>query len=309
LTKEGRFPLLIGYTGTILKYIWRKRVGPHWLQARNEEFTRRFGAALALIERPGSERVLLEISCRTRKRAQELVDEFGGNAEPLQRAWLQNFAKQAQGKPLRIGSRLIVLSEPAQREIATRTLIIPAETAFGTGHHATTAMCLRLLEGITRRLAPGWRMLDAGTGTGILALAGSCFSAGEVFAIDNDPLASTTAKRNARANRIRNIEFAAGDILKQKPTGKFEIITANLFSEILIAALPVWSRHLAANGHMIFSGILRSQESDVIRALRRHGFAILEIRRRGKWIALLANSSERPPRRTPRRAVPTSKKS
>lgn len=271
-----------------MKYIWRKRVGAHWLTTRNEEFTRRFGEALALIERPGSKRVLLEISCRTRKCAQELVNEFGGNAEPLQRGWLEHWTRQTAGKPLNIGSRLTILSAPAQQRSPTRALIIPAEAAFGTGHHATTAMCLRLLERLTRRRAPGWRMLDAGTGSGILALAGSCFGAGEVLAIDNDPLACATAKRNARANHLRNIEFATGDILKQKLAGRFEIITANLFSELVIEALPVWSRHLAADGHLLLSGILRSQESDVVRALRRHGLALTEIRRRGKWIALLA---------------------
>lgn len=267
-------------------HIWRKRAGLGWLRDGIEPLTRRFGSALAVVERPGSKRALLEVCCRTKKEAQELIREFGGSVEKLRAGWLQHFAKQAQGKPLRIGPRLIILSAPAQRETAARTLIIPAECAFGTGHHATTAMCLRLLERITRRVAPGWRMLDAGTGSGILALAGSCFGAGQVFAIDNDPLACTTAKRNARANRIRNIEFATGDILKQKPTGKFEIITANLFSEMIIEALPVWSRHLAANGHLILSGILRSQESDVVRTLRRHSFAISEIRRRGKWIAI-----------------------
>jgi ribosomal protein L11 methyltransferase len=290
-------------------YIWRKSAGLGWLREGIEPLARRFGSTLAVVERPGSKRALLEVFCRTKKEAQDLIREYGGSTEKLRPGWLQHFAKQTQGKPLRIGSRLVILSAPAQRETAARALIIPAEAAFGTGHHATTAMCLRLLEGITRRLAPGWRMLDAGTGSGILALAGSCFGAGEVFAIDNDPLACTTAKRNARANRIRNIEFATGDILKQKLPGKFEVITANLFSQILIAALPVWSRQLAADGRLILSGILRKQESDVVRALRRHGFATLELRRRGKWIALLANSSERPLRRTARKAVPTSKKS
>ena len=135
-------------------------------------------------------------------------------------------------------------------------------------------------------------MLDAGTGSGILAIAGSYFGAGRVLAIDNDPLACATAKRNARANGVRNIEFSTGDILKQKLTGKFDIITANLFSEILIEALPIWSRHLAPGGHLILSGILRSQERAVVRALRRHSLCVLEIRRRGKWIALLAQPTE-----------------
>jgi ribosomal protein L11 methyltransferase len=271
-------------------YIWRKHAGPGWLRDEIEPLTRRFGSALAVVERPGSKRALLEVCCRTKREAQKLILEFGGSMEKLLPGWLQNFSKQTQGKPLRIGSRLIILSEPAQRATAARTLIIPAEAAFGTGHHASTAMCLRLLERITRGLAPGWTMLDAGTGTGILAIAGRCFGAGRVLAIENDPLACAIARRNARANGARQIEFSMGDILKQKLTGKFEIITANLFSEILISALPIWSRHLAPGGHLIFSGILRTQETAVVRGLRRHRLAILEIRRHGKWIALLVQT-------------------
>ena len=269
-------------------YIWRKRVTTNWLGVRKDEFTLRFGGSLAIIERPGMERVTFEVSCTTERAAHSLIREFGGSMEKLRPDWLQHFAKRTQGKPLRIGSRLIILSAPAQRSTAARTLIIPAETAFGTGHHATTAMCLRLLEQITRGRAPGWTMLDAGTGTGILAMAGSYFGASRVLAIENDPLACAIAKRNARANGARQIEFSTDDILKQKLTGKFEIITANLFSEILISAFPIWSRHLAPGGHFILSGILRNQEAAVVRALRRHRFAIPEIRRRGKWIALLA---------------------
>jgi ribosomal protein L11 methyltransferase len=267
-------------------YIWRKSAGPTWLRDGIEPLTRRFGSALAVVERPGSKRALVEVCCRSKRQAEDLIRKYGGSIEKLRPDWLQHFAKQAAGKPLRIGSRLTILSAPARHSASARALIIPAQAAFGTGHHATTAMCLRLLERMTRRLAPGWRMIDAGTGSGILALAGSCFGAGQVFAIDNDPLACATAKRNARANRIRNIEFATGDVLKHKLTGRFEIITANLFSEIVIEALPVWSRHLAADGHLILSGILRSQEADVVRALRRHRLAIAEIRRRGKWIAI-----------------------
>ena len=279
-------------------YIWRKRAGLGWLRDGIEPLTRRFGSALAVVERPGSKRTLLEVCCRTKKDARELLREFGGSIERLQRDWLRQFTKQAPAKPLRIGSRLVVLRAPEKgkrpKANDARTLVIPAEAAFGTGEHATTAMCLRLLEQTTRHFQPGWTMLDAGTGSGILAIAGSCFGAGRVLAIDNDPLACATAKRNARANGVRNIEFSTGDILKQKLTGKFEIITANLFSEILIEALPIWSRHLAPGGHLILSGILRSQESAVVRALRRHSFTASEIRRRGKWIALLCRDSRDP---------------
>ena len=131
-------------------------------------------------------------------------------------------------------------------------------------------------------------MLDAGTGSGVLALAGRRFGAKRVVAIDLDPLACTTAKRNARRNRIRNIEFINGNVLKQKLGGSFDIIAANLFSEILIETLPAWSRQLAPGGCLILSGILRSQERAMRRALKQNSLEVSEVRRRGKWIAILA---------------------
>jgi ribosomal protein L11 methyltransferase len=283
-------------------YIWRKRPGARWLRSRGEEITRRFGSTLALVERPGSERVLLEIPCRKREQAQELLREFGGSVEKLRPDWLQHSMKRDRSKPLRIGSRLVITTSPTRKRISKLTLVIPAEAAFGTGDHATTAMCLRLLERVTRALAPGWSMLDAGTGSGILAIAGSYFGATRVHAIDNDPLACATAKRNAEVNGASHLEFATGDILKQKLTGKFDVITANLYSEILIEALPNWSRRLAPGGRLILSGILRIQEAAVFLTLRRNRLTTSEIRRRGKWTALLAV------RRTAQRAVPTRKK-
>ena len=275
-------------------YIWQKTVDARWLKNRGENLTERFGPRLVIVERPDHKRVSLEISCSTPKQTQALLDELGGKIAKLRTDWLLQFAKKTRRKPMRIGLRLVVLRSSRKTDArrtkveGPRSIIIPAETAFGTGEHATTAMCLRLLERITRRCKPGWSMLDAGTGSGILAIAGSCFGADRVIAIDCDPMACATAKRNARVNRVRSIEFAVGDVLKRRSSGKFDIIAANLFSELLIAAIPGWTRQLAVDGRMILSGILRNQESGVVQALRRHGFAIAEIRRRGKWIAILA---------------------
>jgi ribosomal protein L11 methyltransferase len=92
---------------------------------------------------------------------------------------------------------------------------------------------------------------------------------------------------------VRNIEFRTGDALKQRLAGKFDVMTANLFSEILIAALPIWSRHLAENGRLILSGVLRSQERPIVGALGQNGYRAEEIRRRGKWIALLASRTRK----------------
>ncbi len=157
-------------------HLWRKRVGSRWWRLRCENFTERFIDSLAIIEPPGTERVTLEISCRTARAARELVREFGGTIERLRGDWLQHYAKRAETKPLRIGSRIVILSAPEaspSQGTHARPLAIPAEAAFGTGEHATTALCLRLLERITRQFHPGWMMLDAGTGSGILAIAGS----------------------------------------------------------------------------------------------------------------------------------------
>ena len=80
----------------------------------------------------------------------------------------------------------------------------------------------------------------------------------------------------------RWLDDVTGDVLKTKLRGEFNVIAANLFSELLIAALPIWSRHLSPDGTVILSGILRSQEPSVARALQRNGFAFPEIRRRGQ---------------------------
>jgi ribosomal protein L11 methyltransferase len=269
-------------------YIWRKRATADWLRGRNEDFLGRFGSAFAIIEQPGRARTLIEVSCQTQQQALEIRHAFGGMVEKLRTNWLEQLAKQNRAKPLRIGSRLIVSRTRARTAKGAGTIVIPAEAAFGTGEHATTAMCLRMLERITRRQDTGWSMLDAGSGSGILAIAASCLGAKKIIAIENDPLACAVAKRNAAANRTHNIEFRTGDVLKEKFRDKFDVITANLYSEILIAALPAWRRYVEDDGHLILSGILRSQEPTVITALGRNGFAVHESRRRGKWVALLA---------------------
>jgi ribosomal protein L11 methyltransferase len=270
-------------------YIWRKRVTADWLEQRSEDLVRRFGSALAITEQPGKTRTLAEVSCERREEALRIQRELGGTIEKLRADWLEQLAKRNRAKPLRIGSRLIVSRTQAPKATAARTIVIPAEAAFGTGEHATTAMCLRILERVTRKRDPGWSMLDAGTGSGILAIAASRLSANRIIAIDNDPLACAVAKRNAAANGVHNIQFRTGDVQTQKFPGKFDIITANLYSEILIAALPAWRRSLAADGSLILSGILRSQATTITKALGRNGFALRETRPRGKWIALLAS--------------------
>ena len=216
------------------------------------------------------------------------MKRFGGKIERLRKDWLIAYSRAQRRKPLRIGKRLIIADEQDKRSSVVPRLIIPAGAAFGTGEHVTTAMSLRFLEQISRLLETDWRLIDLGTGSGILALAARVFGARSVTGIDNDPIAISTARENARFNGIREVQFQIADVRKWRPRCEVSAVTANLFSELLIETLQQLKRYLAAPGWVIASGILRSQENAVLRALRQNGLEIRDVRRRGKWIASIA---------------------
>jgi len=265
-------------------------VTPQWLTVNEASLEEIAASDSAVISCPGRIRSLVQVICRRRAGAQKLVREFGGVARVLPRNWLEFAQKQDAHAPIRIGRRLEIVSEPARSSEVRKVplLVIPAAAAFGTGQHATTAMSLRLLEEITRNRPLSWQLLDAGTGTGILALAARRLGAREVLGLDNDPRAVMHARRNARLNHISRTRFLATDLLRWKPSTRYEVVTANLFSELLIAALPTFRHALSAKGYLITSGILHERTEAVARALRRNAFQIEKQRRRGKWIAFLA---------------------
>jgi len=272
-------------------YLWRKLAEPRWLSAREDILQARSPCRLAIISRPGRKRLQLEITCRSRNDSQKLVEEFGGHAEKLSRDWLKRFTDGEKSKPLKIGKRLVI-SRKADSQIISAVgkpplLVIPGGRAFGTGEHATTVMSLRLLEQLTRGWKNGWSLLDLGTGSGILALAAKRFGARRVLAIDVDPVAISTAKTNARRNGIGGVDFQLGDLRHWKPPRNIDIVTANLFIGLLMRLLP----KLTHSGWLILSGLLRTQENEFLRVLRRNKIEIVKVKRRGKWIAVLAKGS------------------
>jgi ribosomal protein L11 methyltransferase len=226
------------------------------------------GEQLAIIEKLNRKRLQVEVASKSRTELQRLAEKFGGRIQKLARDWLKRSLRQ-KTKPIRVGNK---------------QLIIPAGAAFGTGEHTTTGMSVRLLEQLTRKWKRGWSMVDLGTGSGILALAAKLLGAKRAIGIDNDPVAVSTAKQNARLNKIRDVQFRVADLRQWKPTPKIDIVTANLFSELLIEIVPKLKRARS----LILSGILRKQEADVRRTLTRNKIDIVEVRRRGKWVAILA---------------------
>lgn len=269
-------------------FVWRKSVAEEWLRLNEPNLSAATAGRHAVIERPHHKKCLVEFFCPRFPKARELRARWGGSVARLPNNWERGFLKPRPATFIKIGKRLVVASD--QSASGARILVVPAGTAFGTGEHVTTAMCLRLLEEVTRRWPDGWSLLDAGTGSGILALAAKRLGARQVLAIDIDPIAISTAKQNAQLNKLK-IKFRLADIAAKNSLSdqRYDIISANLFSELLIRALSQWKRRLKRNGLLILSGVLKNQEPQVERALRRFRFAPLTVRRRGKWVAILAS--------------------
>ena len=304
-------------------FVWRKRASAVWLAANEAALREISGRRLAITSRPDRTTAVAEIAGSSRRDLEKIRSRFGGTIEKLRRDWLKEFSRTQKSAPIKIGKRLTIYRSVTSKNRSrnkNRSLLIPAGAAFGTGEHPTTAMSLRLLErytrfwgaqaaslhssaacrrtlfkegsagsrtqqiGSLRSPEPERTLLDLGTGTGILALAAKRLGAARVIAIDHDPVAIATARENARRNKLNNIDFRVADVRRWPFPPRIEIITANLFSELLIEILPKLKRAQ----RLILSGILRDQEAQLVRALKRNGVAIVETRRRGKWIAILA---------------------
>ncbi len=281
---------------------WKKSVAEHNVDAWLARLDFVEPGRLAVVSRPGAKSHSVEVYCELQTEADALVRQFGGTArEVLPVDWQPSPAASA-GRPLSIASgRLLVTGREADLAVLRSThptahvLCVPAAMAFGTGEHATTAMCLRFLVETSRRLnreSVGWNTLDLGTGSGILALAARHLGSQHVLGLDNDRHAVRTAKENAVFNELtRGVKFQQADLLRRwQPDASrpWTVVTANLFSNLLVALMPVMAGALAPGGTLILSGILAAQADEVAAAARGAKLEVISRRRKGKWVALLA---------------------
>ena len=199
---------------------------------------------------------------------------------------------QAALPPVAAGRFLVHGSHDRARVGARRTAIeIEAGEAFGTGHNATTALCLEALDRLTRRRHFA-RVLDLGCGTGVLAIAAARVLPGaRVLAVDNDPLATAIARDNARLNgvgrRVRVIDAAGFAHPLLRPAGAFDLVLANLLPGPLIALAPAMRRALAPGGVAVLSGLLDHQAREVAATLPRRRLPPAGRRsRRAGWTVL-----------------------
>jgi ribosomal protein L11 methyltransferase len=275
---------------------WRKICHEKWVDSWQERLLWLGGERLVITQFNGSKRVRLEIYDLTKSEATVLKREFGGEIRNLSRSTADWVKSIVQKKPIPIRGRLRVVNfEPEAGQTPDGDVIfVPASLAFGTGEHATTAGCLRLLCDIVHTGDTGWSFLDVGTGTGILAFAAAKLGADHIDAIDADVVAVRTARQNARLNSLsRKLQIWRQDVLNFEPESVYDIVAANLYSVLLRQALPQLVKAARKGGFLIFSGILRDQEAEVKQWLRGQGLELKETRTRGKWTTLLAQKKGR----------------
>ena len=198
---------------------------------------------------------------------------------------------QAALPPIAAGRFIVHGRHDRARVGARRTAIeIEAGEAFGTGHNATTALCLEAIDRLTRRRRFE-RVLDLGCGTGVLAIAAARVLPGaRVLAVDNDPLATAIARANARLNgagrRVRVIDATGFGHPLLRPAGAFDLVLANLLPGPLIALAPAMCRALRAGGVAVLSGLLDHQAREVGAHYRAAGFRLVARSRRAGWTVL-----------------------
>uniref|UniRef100_UPI0040573F64 50S ribosomal protein L11 methyltransferase n=1 Tax=Candidatus Electronema sp. TaxID=2698783 RepID=UPI0040573F64 len=159
--------------------------------------------------------------------------------------------------------------------------------AFGTGQHASTKLALSLVQSCCQAASPPERMLDVGTGTGILAMAAVLFGAKEAVAIDNDPVAVAVAAENIARNSLAERIAVSAEPL-ERISGQFDLICANILHDVLVELAPALVQRLAANGQLVLSGLLcGSQEESILRIYRELGLRLRQAAHEEEWVSLL----------------------
>jgi ribosomal protein L11 methyltransferase len=196
--------------------------------------------------------------------------------------WNENWKKYFHVSE--IGEKLVIV--PSWEEYDNKNnrtvLNIDPGAAFGTGTHATTSLCLTLLE---KHINNGVKMLDIGSGSGILAIASTLLGAESAIGVDIDAQSVKTAKENAEINNVQDkCEFLVGD-LADKISGKFNVICANIVADVIIKLFDNVADFMEDDAVLIISGIIDLRKDDVLNSAAAHGFHIIEENYKDNWCA------------------------
>src|SRR4051812_43543644 len=197
--------------------------------------------------------------------------------------WSESWKKYF--KTIRIGRKLLIKPSWSEEKGAKGQAVVELDPglSFGTGQHPTTSYCLRQ---IVEAMRPGASLLDIGCGSGIFAISAAKLGYAPVEAFDFDPVAVRIAQANMRRNRVdRKIKCARKDLTKlpAKASQKFDVISANLISDLLIDESDRILNRLAPNGRLIVAGILATQFRDVQTAYASRGLKLLDTKTEREW--------------------------
>ena len=187
-------------------------------------------------------------------------------------------------RPIRVTERIVIAPtwHPFAAGAGDIVLTIDPKMSFGTGYHETTRLMLELLE---RHLTPGARFLDAGTGTGILAIAALKLGAASAVGFDIDEWSYANAVENARLNGVSGLfTVRQGDLASVTESG-FDLIAANIQKNVIEEMLPGLVSRLAPVGTLLVSGLLTSDRDSIVATLTGGGLVLGDERREGEWIA------------------------
>ena len=210
------------------------------------------------------------------------VETEGIEQEDWQNGWRKYY------HPLEIGRRLAVVPSWQEYDTDRVKLLLDPGLAFGTGGHETTSLCLEALDELVQG---GERMLDIGTGSGILAIAALKLGAASAEGVDIDPVAVRTAVENAALNQVEDrFSGLVGD-LSDQASGTYQIITANIVANAIISLSPAVPGLLAEGGHFIASGIIDTRADEVEEALRAAGLAVAARKEKRGWVCFVCTAA------------------
>lgn len=214
-------------------------------------------------------------------------------SETEDKDWINNWKEYFH--QFTIDDLLIIPSweEVKEEDRDKKLLHIDPGTAFGTGMHETTQLCIRQIK---KFVTKDTRLLDVGTGSGILGIVSLLYGGKSVVGTDLDPCAVEAVAENLEANRISKEAFAMmiGNIITEKEIqdkvgyGCYDIAVANILAEVLVPLTPVIVRHLKRGGIYITSGIIAEKEQLVVETVKKAGLTLVEVTRQGEWVSVTA---------------------
>ena len=210
------------------------------------------------------------------------LDTAGVQQEDWQNAWKKYY------HAMDIGSRLAIVPGWESYDTDRIRITMDPGLAFGTGTHETTALCLELLDSLVQGRE---RVLDVGTGSGILAIAALKLGAREADGVDIDPMCVRTAGENAERNGVDGrFRVLVGD-LSDKAEGVYDIITANIVAAAILSLAPAVPALMAPGAKFICSGIIDERKDEVLAGLQASGLRPVEIKEKRGWVCILCEKA------------------